>query len=301
MSKNHTPANVIPLHTAVLYGVILVLGQLLLTQWTIRAAGQRDIIDFVSFSGTVTSMLLAVLAIVYSYFTTASQKGDADRIAMQIASLSTTISSLDSTENRFTDELTRLSEIRAQLDLVGERVNQSAQLSEQTHQAVAELKAQRTQAVQLKAQGNETRAAAGTRGEDYSAAIERMVCSAVPIQAPAFLTAYELLLLPAGSSLADAVSQHAQPYFSSERDLVGGIAATTGEVFTIAMAMLDLGFKQSESARRAYERGLAQLLEKVREHTDGGTTYDWAKFRPVAEAQVEKLRALTERPKPEAS
>ena len=114
----------ISIRTASLLGVILFLGQLLITQWTVKAAGNRDVIDYISFAGTLSSILLAVVAIVYSYYTTTAQKNDADRIATQIGSLGSTISTLNSSEVRLSMDLQKLSDISAKLDEVRHRVEE---------------------------------------------------------------------------------------------------------------------------------------------------------------------------------
>lgn len=105
----------IKISSLVCWGLLLVVGQLLLTQWTIHAAGNRDVLDYISFAGTVIGMVLAVLAIVYSFISNASQKTDSEFLRSQIFSLNDAISRANQSGNDFSRELGRLEEIRESL------------------------------------------------------------------------------------------------------------------------------------------------------------------------------------------
>lgn len=96
--------------------VIAILLQLLITQWTVKAAGSREIVDYISFAGTVIGIILAFLAIVYSYLTTASQKNDSESLKSQILRLSETIQSAGASGQKFEAGVGRLEDIVSVLD-----------------------------------------------------------------------------------------------------------------------------------------------------------------------------------------
>ncbi|QGL76095.1 hypothetical protein [Stenotrophomonas maltophilia] len=102
----------IKISTLITWAGLLVLGQLLLTQWSVRAAGNRDVIDYISFAGTVVGMILAILAIVYSYLANASQRSDAEALRSQISSLNEAIGNARASGFQFSNEVNRLEEIR---------------------------------------------------------------------------------------------------------------------------------------------------------------------------------------------
>lgn len=88
------------------------LVQLIITQWTVNAAGNRDVIDYISFAGTVVGMILAILAIVYSYLANASQRSDAEALRSQISNLNEAIGNAKASGSQFSNEVNRLEEIR---------------------------------------------------------------------------------------------------------------------------------------------------------------------------------------------
>ncbi|MDR0182024.1 hypothetical protein [Lysobacter arvi] len=101
--------------TFFLYTSVLVLGQLLFSAYTVNVAGNRDVLDYLSFAGTVIGIVLAVLAIVYSYFATITQKDDAESLRSQISSLGSTVLQASNTSTQLGSELQRLKDISEQL------------------------------------------------------------------------------------------------------------------------------------------------------------------------------------------
>lgn len=144
----------------VAWGIVLLLTQLLITQWTVRAAGNRDVLDYISFAGTVVSMLLAVLAIVYSFFATASQRGDAEAMRTQLDSLNQTVSRADLSGKAFEREVENLSAI---LDGVG-RIRQLTEATFETLQkSASQQEAKVKQERSKESQGAETGSTANYR------------------------------------------------------------------------------------------------------------------------------------------
>ncbi|HEL5571671.1 TPA: hypothetical protein UOK25_000395 [Stenotrophomonas maltophilia] len=97
--------------TFVCWIAIVVLVQLLITQWTVKAAGSREIVDYISFAGTVIGIVLALLAIVYAFLTNASQKNDSDNLKAQITRLDSTITSAGISGQKFDIGVSRLESI----------------------------------------------------------------------------------------------------------------------------------------------------------------------------------------------
>jgi hypothetical protein len=74
---------------------IQALTQFVIHYWTVDYGGNDKIVNQVGFAGTIVSIALAVVAIVYAYFQTAAQKRDADVIANRLAEMRQLLSSLN--------------------------------------------------------------------------------------------------------------------------------------------------------------------------------------------------------------
>lgn len=277
MREQEPQGKMIKASTAMLYGVILFLTQLLITQWTIRAAGNRDVIDYVSFSGTLTSMLLAVLAIVYSYFTTAGQKSDADRIAAQIASLGTTIQTLDNSESRLANELTRLAEIREKLDDVGARVDETGQHSKNMERLLAEVRAHQEASRENAritafatarevaptpsgAPANETSAADTEEKADILFA-KRLASTATEEQAVMLHAAFMNTINHEPTRVT--VKREIEPYIRENKKTSFALDTAYGEIYAYSMINIDLGVDITASVTDAFKNALAERMKRL--------------------------------------
>jgi len=119
--------------------IIAVLSQLLITQWTVKAAGSREIVDYISFAGTVIGIVLAFLAIVYSYLTTASQKNDSENLKAQILRLSETVQSAGASGQKFEAGVGRLEDI---VSVLGSLEKHSRDSSARVEAELAEIRSE---------------------------------------------------------------------------------------------------------------------------------------------------------------
>jgi hypothetical protein len=67
----------------------------IICQWTFGYASNPDIVSHVGFAGTIVSIILAVIAIIYSFFQTFSQQRDAAKLSTQLANLAVLSNKLD--------------------------------------------------------------------------------------------------------------------------------------------------------------------------------------------------------------
>jgi hypothetical protein len=131
----------VKISTLVTWAALLVLGQLLITQWTVHAAGNRDVLDYVSFAGTVVGMILAILAIVYSYLANAAQKSDSESLRAQVSNLNDAITRANQSGTQFSSELGRLEEIREALSQVSANSAAALAVSTRLEQQITSLRA----------------------------------------------------------------------------------------------------------------------------------------------------------------
>jgi len=120
-------------------GVILLLVQYIVFQWTFNFGSDKNLIDHVSFAGTIVSIILAIVAIIYSFIQAESQSRTSSQIASQISSLRDIIKDFDASKMKFADELDRIENIAIKLDDVGTHVHESHQEITNVREGVDEL------------------------------------------------------------------------------------------------------------------------------------------------------------------
>ncbi len=102
----------------------IIIGEYVFIEKVFRYGASEGIVGYVSFAGTIVSIILAVLAIVYSYYQNFSQQRDVNNISTQIELLRTTVHDVRVSKSEFLDELSRINEISDKLDrslsIVGE-------------------------------------------------------------------------------------------------------------------------------------------------------------------------------------
>lgn len=75
--------------------ILVILSQFLLHQYASNMMNETQVINYISFSGTIVSIILAILAIVYSFFQSMTQQGNSDKIANSVESLTTVASTVN--------------------------------------------------------------------------------------------------------------------------------------------------------------------------------------------------------------
>jgi hypothetical protein len=88
--------------------VALVIGEYVFIDKVFRYRSDQGVIGYVSFAGTIVSIILAVLAIVYSYYQNFAQKRDSSNIAAQVDLLRATVSDVRLSKAEFAEELKRI-------------------------------------------------------------------------------------------------------------------------------------------------------------------------------------------------
>lgn len=100
-----------------LLGLFIVIEtQYIINGWVTGYGNNQTIVNYVSFAGTIVSIILAVLAIVYSYYQNFAQQRDSTTIATQILELRRLVEHADQSSTEFSGELVRLQDISNKLD-----------------------------------------------------------------------------------------------------------------------------------------------------------------------------------------
>ena len=79
-------------------------------------AGSGSALNYISISGTIVSIVLALLAIIYSYFQSASQVNTSASLNTQIEKLISIVDKVKESKNDFSDELKNLENIREKIE-----------------------------------------------------------------------------------------------------------------------------------------------------------------------------------------
>jgi len=96
--------------------LVIVIGEYLFIDKVFKYGADAGIVSYVSFAGTIVSIILAVLAIVYSYYQNFSQQRDSNNIATQIDLLRNTVKDVRVSKDEFISELERINSISEKLD-----------------------------------------------------------------------------------------------------------------------------------------------------------------------------------------
>ncbi|MBL0576934.1 hypothetical protein JD491_04685 [Aeromonas caviae] len=96
--------------------VLIVLVQLLLHYWTSESMNSGEVLAYVSFAGTIVSIILAVLAIIYSFVQTQAQQATSDSISREIFRLTDVATRIDTTSRGVTTAVAELPIVMSQLN-----------------------------------------------------------------------------------------------------------------------------------------------------------------------------------------
>lgn len=105
--------------------VIIMMIEYFVFDWTSRFGADSNLTDHISFAGTIIGIILAVVAIFYSFVQAESQSRSSTEIAAQIGSLRDVVKEIDLSKVKFSDELDRMSDIAKRLDTLDSHVGQS--------------------------------------------------------------------------------------------------------------------------------------------------------------------------------
>lgn len=101
---------------------LLVIALLLMIEyWIISSsytfAGEQLVLNYISFAGTISSILLAVLAIIYGFYQSSSQQQASSQILSQVENLRSVSDRLQQSPIKLEEQLDRISGITRQTGL----------------------------------------------------------------------------------------------------------------------------------------------------------------------------------------
>lgn len=102
--------------------VLIVLIQLLLHYWTSESMNSSEVLAYVSFAGTIISIILAVLAIIYSFVQTQAQQVTSDSISREIYRLSDVTTKIDESSRGVTRAVSELPVVMEQLSMLPKNI-----------------------------------------------------------------------------------------------------------------------------------------------------------------------------------
>lgn len=91
--------------------IITIISQFLLHQFSSNMMNETQVINYMSFSGTIVSLILAILAIIYSFIQTGTQQSSADRIAVNISTLNEISGSVGSSAHKVEAQVAQLNNV----------------------------------------------------------------------------------------------------------------------------------------------------------------------------------------------
>ncbi|EML0257829.1 hypothetical protein [Vibrio cholerae] len=95
---------------------IIVIVQFCIQVSAFLYAGSGSALNYISISGTIVSITLALLAIIYSYFQSASQETSSLTISQQVNKLIEVVEAVKVSKDDFSGELSQLQDIREKID-----------------------------------------------------------------------------------------------------------------------------------------------------------------------------------------
>ncbi|QSR47261.1 hypothetical protein [Aeromonas veronii] len=91
--------------------ILVILSQFILHQYASNMMNETQVINYISFSGTIVSIILAILAIVYSFFQSITQQSNSDKIASNLESLTGVASTVNSSVDKMTSQVDTLNTV----------------------------------------------------------------------------------------------------------------------------------------------------------------------------------------------
>ena len=91
--------------------ILVIMSQFLLHQYASNMMNETQVINYISFSGTIVSIILAVLAIIYSFFQSITQQGNSDKIASNLESLTGVASMVNASVDTMTNQVESLNTV----------------------------------------------------------------------------------------------------------------------------------------------------------------------------------------------
>jgi hypothetical protein len=129
-------------HTITVLAVLLiVVSEYVLIVWTQNYGADQNVLSHVGFAGTIISIILAVIAILYSYYQTFAQQRDSASLAEQLRHLQTVTTTLGESSRNNLQQEQELLAIRAQIQESLDAAKRTEAMVGGIHANVADLKA----------------------------------------------------------------------------------------------------------------------------------------------------------------
>ncbi|WP_447830005.1 hypothetical protein [Aeromonas salmonicida] len=114
--------------------IIICLAQLLIHYFSVQVMSGSEVINYVSFAGTIVSIILAVLAIVYSFYQSFTQQNNVDSISREVEKLKKTAKNIDASSDAISTATECLPRMLRELESLPSIVSASvaSQVKEQT-------------------------------------------------------------------------------------------------------------------------------------------------------------------------
>lgn len=97
-------------------GIILILFQFIIQSAAWLYGDSKSALNYISFAGTIVSIILAVLAIIYSYIQNISQQNSATTISSQVDKLISVADTINSSKKELSKSLSHLKKVSVKLD-----------------------------------------------------------------------------------------------------------------------------------------------------------------------------------------
>lgn len=120
--------------------VAIGMAQYIIAGWVEAYGDNREIVSHVSFAGTIVSIILAVLAIVYSYYQTFSQQRDSATLSAQLEAMGRVVEDIRSSRHDLSAEVDRFAELGGKIDRSIEIGEDARTAVQQVSSAIQELK-----------------------------------------------------------------------------------------------------------------------------------------------------------------
>lgn len=265
----------VPLGYVVLICVLLVLGQYVIEGWVSNYGADPDVVSHVSFAGTLVSLVLALLAIIYAYYQTFAQQRDSGGISAQIEVLRNTILQSKETQLDLSNDLTRLSEISQKIDLaisIGEEsTKHSLEIRREMHEVLANVTEKKEKA-QKQTNNNLVNA---------DAVAELLVSRAYYLQ----ISVYYVLCVACKKNLepGEAFARFMQPTIPSDKMswlkeyLEGFLMATWYSLLDLGVCTVD-GSRKAESANSVFS---ARVLASFKANLNAAKETNWVDMKRI--------------------
>lgn len=105
--------------------LLLMLVQALIHFWSTETMSSSQIVNYISFAGTIVSIILAVLAIVYSFYQSFSQQNNVDSISREVDSLKETAKKVSESAHEISSATSYLPKIMDDVVLLPIKINEA--------------------------------------------------------------------------------------------------------------------------------------------------------------------------------